>query len=517
MARRYYSSIAQRTSLAADITNSATTIVVAAAVGFPGSYPYTMIIDQDTINEEVIEVSSRSGTTLTVTRGVDGTTAVAHTTGAVVNHGVSARDFDEPNAFINNGGFINSSIVTTKGDIIAATAASTPARVAIGTNAYVLTADSTQAAGVKWADGAGLTNIPQSGVTNLTTDLASKMSYALPTNVQTGTTYTAVLADANKLTSLSNASAVTVTIPPQSSVTWVANTVLRYTNLGAGTVTFVGGSGVTVTNVAATLAQYASADLIRTGSDAWTVLPFSGGANNLTSANVSATTGSPTITSYTLSGIGYTIYKYTGSGSITFNKTGLYEVLILAGGGGGGYGFAGAAYQGPGGAGGLIFIQAMAVPGTYGCGVGGGGSAGNSGSGGPGTQGNDSYFHSYRAIGGGYGGSTNPNNTGSNGGSGGAGWWASSGNYDGTAYTGIPHQGNGALNTSAGQSNGGGSGGAGTPSAAGPGTSIDMSGTSVVYGRGGSHAQAAAPANVGQGGDNYNSGGSGVVIVRVRT
>jgi hypothetical protein len=44
------------------------------------------------------------------------------------------------------------------------------------------------------------------------------------------------------------------------------------TNLGAGVVTFAGGVGVTVTNTAATLAQYQTATLVRTGSDAWTVI-----------------------------------------------------------------------------------------------------------------------------------------------------------------------------------------------------------------------------------------------------
>ena len=113
MARRYYSSVAQRTSLTADITNSQTTIVVGAVTGFPASYPYTLIIDQDTINEEVVEVASRSGTTLTVTRGVDGTSGVAHSAGAVVNHGVSARDFDEPNAFINGTGVVTETMIAT--------------------------------------------------------------------------------------------------------------------------------------------------------------------------------------------------------------------------------------------------------------------------------------------------------------------------------------------------------------------------------------------------------------------
>ena len=151
MARRYYSSTAARTTLAADINSSVTTVGVTAVSGWPASFPYTIIIDQDTINEEVVTVTARTGTTLTVTRGVDGTTGVAHTAGAAINHGVSARDFDEPNAFINGTGFIAPSIVTAKGDLIAATASGAVDNIAVGTNGYVLTADSAEATGLKWA------------------------------------------------------------------------------------------------------------------------------------------------------------------------------------------------------------------------------------------------------------------------------------------------------------------------------------------------------------------------------
>lgn len=47
------------------------------------------------------------------------------------------------------------STLTTKGDLYAASAASTPARVAVGTDAQVLTADAASAAGVKWATPGG--------------------------------------------------------------------------------------------------------------------------------------------------------------------------------------------------------------------------------------------------------------------------------------------------------------------------------------------------------------------------
>ena len=61
------------------------------------------------------------------------------------------------------------STLTTKGDVYAATAASTPARLAVGANNTVLTADSAEATGLKWAapaGGAGNMALITSGSTN---------------------------------------------------------------------------------------------------------------------------------------------------------------------------------------------------------------------------------------------------------------------------------------------------------------------------------------------------------------
>ncbi len=98
-------------------------------------------------------------------------------------------------------------------------------------------------------------------------------------NAQTGTTYTAVLLDAGKTVTLSNASAVTLTIPAQASVSWADNTQLNFLNIGAGTVTITAAAGVTINGTPLTLATSKGGSLIRTASDAWTFIPFSGDSN----------------------------------------------------------------------------------------------------------------------------------------------------------------------------------------------------------------------------------------------
>ena len=60
--------------------------------------------------------------------------------------------------------------LTTKGDIYAATAASTPARLGVGTNGQTLVADSTASTGLKWATPAsGMTLIKRSTVSAVAT------------------------------------------------------------------------------------------------------------------------------------------------------------------------------------------------------------------------------------------------------------------------------------------------------------------------------------------------------------
>jgi len=82
---------------------------------------------------------------------------------------------DVANLLTDLAALIAKSIVTTKGDIIGATAASTPVRKGVGAVGTYLKADSAQSDGLGWA------NIAEADVTNLVADLASKIAVSVIT------------------------------------------------------------------------------------------------------------------------------------------------------------------------------------------------------------------------------------------------------------------------------------------------------------------------------------------------
>jgi hypothetical protein len=94
-------------------------------------------------------------------------------------------------------------------------------------------------------------------------------------NAQTGTTYTLVAADLGKMVTLSNASAITLTVPPSVFAT---GNIINIQQIGAGQVTLSQGAGVTITSTGATSsapklrAQYSAASILCTGSNAFTVI-----------------------------------------------------------------------------------------------------------------------------------------------------------------------------------------------------------------------------------------------------
>jgi len=96
-------------------------------------------------------------------------------------------------------------------------------------------------------------------------------------NAQTGTSYTTVLADNGKLITQTNASAITTTIPPFSSVAYPVGAQLNFVQYGAGQVTFAQGAGVTIVSTGASAtapklrAQYSSATAICVAQDSWLI------------------------------------------------------------------------------------------------------------------------------------------------------------------------------------------------------------------------------------------------------
>lgn len=88
--------------------------------------------------------------------------------------------------------------------------------------------------------------------------------------------YTLTLNDAGKLITVNSASAETVTIPTNSSVAFPVNTVVAVAQLGAGTVSIAGASGVTVNSIGgstpALTEQYAAAQCYKIATDTWLVI-----------------------------------------------------------------------------------------------------------------------------------------------------------------------------------------------------------------------------------------------------
>jgi hypothetical protein len=128
--RRQYAGGAKPTTLVSALGGSNSDLVVSGTdfTNYPnGSIgPFYIVIDRGQVSEEKILCSSRSGNTINVYnvgltngRGADGTTVVAHSNGATVEHVFTAVDADEANSHVNNTTFAHgltiANVVTTTG------------------------------------------------------------------------------------------------------------------------------------------------------------------------------------------------------------------------------------------------------------------------------------------------------------------------------------------------------------------------------------------------------------------
>ena len=166
---------------------------------------------------------------------------------------------------------IQKSDLNAKGDILSASANDTLAVLSVGTDGQVLTASSAAASGLTWST----PEVTPTNTVTLTNKTLTAPVINTAFNPQTGTSYTLVLSDNGKLVEVANASAITVSIPTNSTAFPIGSqiTVLQS---GVGQITIAAATpGKTTVNATPGLklrAQWSSAVLIKRNTEQWVVI-----------------------------------------------------------------------------------------------------------------------------------------------------------------------------------------------------------------------------------------------------
>lgn len=256
MASRYYSAVAQDTTVTSGITSSSTTVTVAGTTGYPTSYPFILALDYNAASEELVSVTNVSGLTLTITRGYNGTTPTAHNAGAVVRHVVTAQDLTD--AQTHYGTALTAGAHGVTGALATFLGATTSANLA------AVVTDETGSGSLVFGTSPSITT------PTLTSPSITTPKTTIGLNAQTGTTYTLVLTDQDKLVTLNNAGAITLTVP---SAVFSAGQQINIQQTGAGQVTVQGDGTSTVTGTGTKLrSQYSAATIVCTGTNTFTLI-----------------------------------------------------------------------------------------------------------------------------------------------------------------------------------------------------------------------------------------------------
>lgn len=176
--------------------------------------------------------------------------------------------------------------LTGKGSVLSASASSQIIELTTSVNdGYGLSASASMTAGLTWIptpattafsiDGIGDVSIgtPSSGSLMMwdgSTWVDSNALYAGIFSINSITSpYTLVGSDVDKLIIADSSSTVTVTIPPNSSVSIETGRYLNILQVGVGQVQLSAGSGVTINGRSKLRTQYSMATLLKRGTDSW--------------------------------------------------------------------------------------------------------------------------------------------------------------------------------------------------------------------------------------------------------
>jgi hypothetical protein len=146
----------------------------------------------------------------------------------------------------------------------------------------------------------------------------------LPISAKTAS-YVLAASDAGDRIQMTSASATTITV--NTGLFSAGQSVFIY-NLGAGVCTITAGTATVTTTGSLALAQNGGGQLLFTSSSAAVFFP-SGGIGYGTA------TGGTGVTSATVGGVAYNYTSFISTGTLTVTRSGLFDVLIFAGGSGG--------------------------------------------------------------------------------------------------------------------------------------------------------------------------------------
>lgn len=261
MTTRKYSSRSQQTTLTSALTSSGTSATVVSGTALLGGVTissgelFTVVIDPDTALEEIVDVSAVSTNTLTIVRGVDGSTGQAHSAGAVVRHMAIGRDYRESNTHIEAStgvhGLTGSVVGTTDTQTLtnktinAANNTITGITSAMITDGTIVNADINASAAIAYSKLALSGAITSSDIANDTivnADIntaaaiaATKIAGTAVTQADTGTVTSTMIADGTIVNADINASAAIAFSKLAAPAADFSMATYKITNLGTPT------------------------------------------------------------------------------------------------------------------------------------------------------------------------------------------------------------------------------------------------------------------------------------------